>query len=252
MAPVLSISLALVFAVVALRPGAQCATLGSSIKAIASQTQSLSFATVSVSIPVDPCGPSVPDPRVVDSCSNSDDSFMQNTTTGGPEPYAVQCLSNGTISDTSFDQDNCTSLIPSICTRMTSDTASAPYTQNKWIWFSIQGCSMGYWLPGPYQGTDSAGQKVTVKPARIANRGSCELAIFGSMLYVCLGGDQLQYNLATVNLAELPSETGTGAPAPGGSAPGYPSYIVAPQQVGGCEDTICYNADSVRVACNCF
>ena len=54
-----------------------------------------------------------------------------------------------------------------------------------------------------------------------------------------------EYDMATVNLAELPSEIGTGAPAPGGSALGYPSYIIAPQQVGGCEKAICYNANSM-------
>ena len=109
---------------------------------------------------------------------------------------------------------------------------------------------MGYWLPGPYQITNSAGQKVTVKPARITDEGGCEIEIFESMFDVCFDSDE--YDMATVNLAELPSEASTGAPAPGGSAPGYPSYIIAPQQVGGCEDTICYNADSVRVSCNCF
>lgn len=70
------------------------------------------------------------------------------------------------------------------------------------------------------------------------------------MFDVCFDSDE--YDMATVNLAKLLSETGTGAPAPGGSAPGIPSYIIAPQQIGGCEDAMCYNADSVRVSCNCF
>ena len=70
------------------------------------------------------------------------------------------------------------------------------------------------------------------------------------MFGVCFESDE--YDMTTVNLAELPTETGTGASASGGSAQGYPSYIIAPQQVGGCGDTICYNADAVRVACNCF
>ena len=251
MPSLLLMTLPLVSVLVTLSPDVQCATIsGSSSNAIASQTQSATLTATSVPVAVDPCGPSVPDPRVINSCSNSDNSFLSNTTTGGPEPYAVQCLSNRTALDTVFNQDNCIALIPLICARMTDDTASAPYTQNKWIWFNTQGCSMGYWLPGPYQGTNSAGQKVTVKPARITDEGGCEIEIFESMFDVCFDSDE--YDMATVNLAELPSVTGTGAPAPGGSAPGYPSYIIAPQQVGGCEDTYCYNADSVRVACNCF
>ena len=205
-----------------------------------------SFAAASV----DPCGPSVPDPRVLNSCSNSNDSFLSNTTTGGPEPYAVQCLSNGTTSDTNFDPNDCLALIPSVCARMTDDTPSAPYTQNKWIWFNTLGCSIGYWLPGPYQGTNSAGQTVTVKPSRITDEVGCVAGIFESMFEVCFVSDK--YDMATVNLAELPTETGTGVAAAGGSAQGYPSYIMAPQQVGGCEDSICYNNDTVRVACNCL
>ena len=251
MAPPLLIVLQLIFTLLVLSPDAQCATISdSSPKAIPSPTQSATVAFSSPPVAVDPCGPSVPDPRVVNSCGNSDDSFLSNTTSGGPEPYAVQCLSNGTISNGSFNQGICIALIPQICARMTADTPSAPYTQNKWIWFNGEGCSAGYWLPGLYQGTNSAGQPVTVKPARITDPGSCELEIFGSMFDVCFASDE--YDLATVNLAELPSETGTGAPAPGGSAPGYPSYIIAPQQVGGCEDAMCYNTESLRVACNCF
>ena len=190
---------------------------------------------------VDPCGPPVPDPRVLNSCSNSADSLLSNT---------VQCLSNGTTSDTDFDPNDCLAIIPSVCARMTDDTPSAPYTQNKWIWFKTQGCGIGYWLPGPYQGTNSAGQTVTVKPSRITDEDGCVAGIFESMFEVCFDSDE--YDTATVNLAELPTETGIGAPALGGSAQGYPSYIIAPQQVGGCEDAICYNADTVRVACNCF
>ena len=205
-----------------------------------------SFAVASV----DPCGPSIPDPRVLSSCSDSNDTILSNTTSGGPEPYAVQCLSNGTPSDTDFDSNDCLILIPSVCARMTDDTPSAPYTQSKWIWFNAQSWSIGYWLPGPYQGTNSAGQTITVKPSRITYEDGYVAGIFESMLGVCFESDE--YDMATVNLAELPTEAGTGAPASGGSAQGYPSYIIAPQQVGGCEDTICYNADAVRVACNCF
>ena len=46
------------------------------------------------------------------------------------------------------------------------------------------------------------------------------------------------YDMATVNLVELPSKTWVGAPAPRASAPCYPSYTIAPQQVEACEDTI--------------
>ena len=89
-----------------------------------------------------------------------------------------------------------------------------------------------------------------VKPARITNEENCELEIFGSAFGVCFASDK--YDVATVNLAELPSETETGAPAAGGSARGYLFIIMAPQLVGVREDAICHNADSVRVACKCI
>lgn len=251
MASLLSIALALVLASVTRSPSAQCATTpGSSSKPIASQTQSAALPATSAAAAIDPCGLSVPDPRVINSCGNSDDIFLSNTARFGLEPYAVQCLSNGTYPNTHFNQDNCVALIPSICALMTKDDTSALYTQTKWIWFNIQGCSIGCWVPGPYQGTNNAEQKVTVKPTRITVQDGCQVEVFGSIFHACFDSDE--YDMATVNLAELPSETGTGAPVPGGSAPGFPSYSNARQQVGGCEDTTCYNADSVRVSCNCF
>lgn len=89
-----------------------------------------------------------------------------------------------------------------------------------------------------------------MEPARITDQERCESTIFASLIDVCFMSDE--YDMATVNLAELPSEAGTGAPVSGGSAPGYPSYIIAPQQVGGCEDTIYCNIDSVRIVGRCF
>ena len=59
----------------------------------------------------------------------------------------------------------------------------------------------------------------------------------------------VMYDMAMVNLAELPSKTGVGAPAPRGPAPCYPSYTIAPQQVEDCEDTLSDSNESVRVVC---
>lgn len=80
---------------------------------------------------------------------------------------------------------------------------------------------------------------------RITDQDDCETEILGSVFNVCFDYDE--YDMVTVNLAELPSETGTGAPGQG-----YLSYVIALQQAGDYEDAICYNADSVRVSCNCF
>ena len=60
----------------------------------------------------------------------------------------------------------------------------------------------------------------------------------------------LSYKIWQLDLAELPSKTGVGDPAPVGSAPCCPSYMNALQQVKDCEDTISDSNESVRVACN--
>ena len=52
-----------------------------------------------------------------------------------------------------------------------------------------------------------------MEPARITDQEGCESAI-PSVIDVCLMSDD--YDMATVNLAELPSKAGTGAHAPGG------------------------------------
>ena len=59
-------------------------------------------------------------------------------------------------------------------------------------------------------------------------------------------------DLATVNLVELRGKTGVGAPASGGPAPCYPSYIIVPQQAKDYDDTISDSRKPVRVVCNLF
>lgn len=103
---------------------------------------------------------------------------------------------------------------------MTNDTPSTPYMRTKWFYFNDQGCSVSYWLPGPHQGTNNVGQKVTVKTARDTKEEICELKSFGSVFGVCFASDR--YDIATVTFA------------------------------GGCDDAICYNTDSVRFAYDRF
>ena len=58
-----------------------------------------------------------------------------------------------------------------------------------------------------------AGLRVIVELARLTDQEGCESAI-PSVIDVCLMSDE--YDMATIHLAELPSEAGTGAHAPGG------------------------------------
>lgn len=78
--------------------------------------------------------------------------------------------------NTNFNQDICAAL--------------RSVSQNKRIWFSAQRCSAGYWLPGSYQVINSAGQRVTVEPARITDQEVCESAIFAFMINICFMSDE--------------------------------------------------------------
>ena len=129
--------------------------------------------------------PSVPDPHLINSCGNSDHSFIENTKSGGPEPYAIHCSKNGTIPGVISIPENCENPIIEKCTRITADILPAPYTRSKWIWLNNQVCSVGYWLPGLHQSINSAGQRVTVKAAQIMDQESCKTEISGYSFDLC-------------------------------------------------------------------
>lgn len=150
----------------------------------------------------DACGPKIPDPRVVDTC----DSFVEEVQ--APHPYGVQCLNDG--SNPALNVSSCEDLIPIMCTNQFQHAG-------EWVWASQEGCSLGSFLPP----LDMAGA------AQWPQQINCEELIYGAMLVACTGGGT-PYNVAAVNLQQLPNNTPNGK---GAAVNGlYPSYLIAESQ----------------------
>ena len=144
----------------------------------------------------DACGPKIPDPRVTDSC----DSFVQQV--NSPNPYGVQCLSDGTKNQVNLTQ--CESIIPVLCSNEFQHAG-------EWVWATLDGCSLGSFLP-PESYTGAAQW-----PPQL----NCEELIYGAMAEACFDGSS-QYNVAAVNLQSLPNANSLGAAV----NVGYPSYLI--------------------------
>ena len=181
-------------------------------------------------IETDPCGPAVQDPYTPPTCNDNrngssvedfdnindlgyDPSYVYQVAT--PAPYGVQCL-NSSSSSASIKTKSCKLTTTDICEKIRS--RHSPH--GKWVWSSIggAGCAMGYWLP-KYDGS---------APAPDTTR--CEDGIYGTMLDLCTSLEDNYYgvfNIAAVNLEQLPSTNGTGIQVNAG----YPSYIIAPAPI---------------------
>lgn len=156
----------------------------------------------------DECGPTIPDPRVPDSCGSYVD-----VSTGGAMPYNASCLNDGT--GAVLDLTSCEDLIQAAC-------AERFRHAGEWVWASSAGCSMGTYLP-PRKNPDGT----PTGAARWPSSSNCEALIFGSMLDVCAGPGH-KYNTIAVNLPVLPNNTpkGTGRQVNAG----YGSYLITPYQ----------------------
>lgn len=180
---------------------------------------------------VDECGPKIPDPNVEDSCY----SPVQRVDT--PSAYGVLCQ-NDTIS-TPLNVTSCGELIPIMC-------AQEWQQPGQWLWISNNECSLGSFL-SPYNGS-----------AQWPSAIDCELLIYASMVNECAYSG-IPYNIASVNLKELPQNIGQGSNQVIGTGAavnvGYGSYIVADRQLrnlsdaSSCDPVPYWKAPPTPVAC---
>ena len=147
----------------------------------------------------DACGPKTPDPSVPDSC----DTYVPQVQ--APAAYGVQCLHNA--GQPALNLTTCANLIPIMCTQEWQHPG-------EWVWATADGCSFGSFLPND------------PNAAQPPQEAACEVLIYGAMLETCGGTDNSQYNIAAVNLVQLPDNSGTGQQVNSG----YPSYLITPSQ----------------------
>ncbi len=157
----------------------------------------------------DQCGPTIPDPRVPDSC----DSYV-DISTKGAMPYNASCLNDGT--GAVLDMNSCEELIGVMCSNEFQHAG-------EWVWASNNGCSLGSFLP-PQNKTDGT----PTGAAKWPEQANCEILIYGSMLSVCTGSGSNQYNTISVNLPVIPNNTPTGKGQQVNA--GYGSYLITPYQ----------------------
>ena len=181
----------------------------------ATATEDDAYAAAPAPTGPDQCGPKTPDPRVPDTC----ESYVEMVQ--APAPYGVQCLNDG--SKPALNVSSCAELIPIMCTNQFQHAG-------EWVWATQEGCSLGSFLPG----------KDIPDQASWPPQVNCEELIYGSMLVACTGGGT-SYNVAAVNLQQLPSNNPGGRGQAVNAA--YGSYIIAEEQprikndVPGQEDT---------------
>ena len=177
------------------------AALSSELAAVSSEIAELDAEATGVPSAgntTDACGPKIPDPTVPDSC----DTPVEQVDT--PAAYGVQCL-NDTSTNTAVNLTSCAILIPELCSNQWQNPGS-------WVWLASNGCAVGSYLPpATVQGA-----------AKWPAEDQCEDLIYASMVDDCIySGDS--WNIAAVNLKELPSSATIGQAVNAG----YGSYLVA-------------------------
>ena len=160
-----------------------CTKFQPCLKAIASETQSATPAGSSPSVAVDPCSLLVPEPRVINPSSNSNNSFLSNTTTSSLELYSVHCLTNRSWTEL---QPRRLQSSHSLYLRLheTDDSPSAPCRRTNRSGSTVRTVAWAPSFLGPL--------RVSIVLGRRSR---------SSMYEVCFAGDE--YDMATVNLTVL-------------------------------------------------
>ncbi|KAL8771321.1 MAG: hypothetical protein Q9209_003226 [Squamulea sp. 1 TL-2023] len=128
---------------------------------------------------------------------------------GGPAPYGIVCGRDSSV-ERNLTTDNCGKAAKSMCSRM----ASGELSKGEWHWTGDHTnslCRVGIFLS-----TDPAG-------APQPNYRRCLNQIFQPMVFSCIND---RYNVATVNIRQLPNVTLAYTGETVNSA--YPAYIVSP------------------------
>ena len=176
----------------------------------------ISAGVSNLSLP-DPCGPPLQAPGIEDSIATCHLNVSVSDTSM-PQAYGVQCLHDNTTYI--LDEGTCTSALATICYTLSGGHGSP--VKDQWVWSDETGnCTFGFWLP-----TGGA------PPPSIER---CQTQILAPMKDAC---QPPQFNVAAINLRELPSAkmnetTGvikgnSGLPVDGG----YLSFIMVAQGSG--------------------
>ncbi|KAL8692448.1 MAG: hypothetical protein Q9224_003954 [Gallowayella concinna] len=190
----------------------------------------------------DPCGPTVQDGTVFDTCTVDPDG-RPNVNGSAlvyysdyPGAYSVQCLPfphNGTAGgdNSSFTEapmrttqqlnlTACEANYEKFCGSIAeTNVSSAP--QSQWIWNDwAPGCAMAMWLPGDENPSGEASGR-----APYPDTVRCEYGIFRMMALQCGDYTGPDSQIASVNVARFQGNGSTGMQVNSG----YPSYIIAPE-----------------------
>ncbi|KAK4693843.1 hypothetical protein P7C71_g3630, partial [Lecanoromycetidae sp. Uapishka_2] len=179
-------------------------------------TAGISSGNSNISLP-DPCGPPIQAPGLMNSVSTCHLNVSVANITE-PQAYGVQCLHDNTTYI--LDKNACFDAMDLMCDALCGFHAPPP--RDQWVWSNQTGnCTFGFWLP-----TGGA-------PPPSYDR--CTAQITAAMVDACVAP---AYNVAAVNLKELPSATfnettgqvegGSGVPVDGG----YLSFIMVAQGGG--------------------
>jgi len=179
-------------------------------------TAGISSGNSNISLP-DPCGPPDQAPGLMNSVSTCHLNVSVEDITK-PQAYGVQCLHDNTTYI--LDEATCAKAMATICYTLCGFHGPPP--RDQWVWSDEGGnCTFGFWLP-----TGGA-------PPPSYDR--CSTQITAAMAQACTPPS---YNVAAVNLKELPSATvnettgqmegGSGLPVDGG----YLSFIMVAQGGG--------------------
>ena len=127
--------------------------------------------------------------------------------------YDIECQHTTDLTIPAPDKEVCEDIIPAACEKL-SPRFPFPVMRNKWVWTSLEGCSLAYYMP-------------EVAPrSLIPSVKECEEQIYGAMIEKCTRMTH-RYNLGTINVFTPPDPHETGLPI----AFGLPRYLVASKEL---------------------
>ena len=125
--------------------------------------------------------------------------------------YYVECDRVTSPPPPELNPSHCLDAIPIICSKLTL-TPPSHLRREKWIWVVLPGCSLGYYIPATSGGM-------------LPSTEECEKDIYGLIIERC--GFRSQYNVGSINVAQLPKEDQPGLPM----TEGYLRYVMAPERI---------------------
>lgn len=125
--------------------------------------------------------------------------------------YYVECDRVTSPPPPELNPSHCLDAIPIICSKLTL-TPPSDLRRRAWIWVELPSCSLGYYLPVTSGGVFPSTEE-------------CERDIYGLIIERC--GFSSQYNVGSINVAQLPKGWEPGLPM----TEGFARYIMAPERL---------------------